>query len=156
MRQDALADAVGMAEGYGAKAKDIVLKVGSALAELHSQIFPKEPLPETVVGLADVFRAEPSPFAKYSRTQTAVGSQLTIAIAAAHGVPEAELEKATSSFPVREDGTEVDLAPFIKAALPLAQSLAKLLDARAARVAAARAKRLAARAKKSTPSAPVE
>jgi hypothetical protein len=36
MRLDALADAVGMAEGYGAKAKDIVSKATVALAELHS------------------------------------------------------------------------------------------------------------------------
>jgi hypothetical protein len=86
-----------------------------------------------------------------------VGSQLTLAIAAAHGVASAELQKVASGFPAREDGTEVDLAPFIKAAQPLAQSLAKLLDARAARVAAARAKKSAARAKKSaTLSAPVE
>jgi hypothetical protein len=74
MRLDALADAMGMAEGYCAKAKDIVSKATAALAELHSLMFPKEPLPVTLEGLTDVFRAEPSPLAEYSRTQTAVGS----------------------------------------------------------------------------------
>jgi hypothetical protein len=156
MRLDALADAIGMAEGYAAKAKEIVSKATTALAKLHSQMFPKDPLPETLEGLTDVFWAEPSPLVEYSRSQTVVGSQLTLAVAAAHGVATAELQRVTSGFPTRADGTEVDITPFIKASQPMAQNLAKLLDARAARAAAARAKRTAARAKKSsTPSATV-
>jgi hypothetical protein len=63
-----------MEKGYGAKAKDIVSKATATLADLHWQMFPKEPLPETLEGLADVFRGEPSPLTEYSSTQTIVGS----------------------------------------------------------------------------------
>jgi hypothetical protein len=152
-----LADAAGMAEGYSAKAKEVISKVTNALAELHGHMFPKESTPPMLEVLAEVFQAEPSPLVEYSHAQSVVGSQITLALIVAHGVPEANLEKATSSFPTKADGTEIDLGPFYKSTKPMAKHLAEMLDARAAAKAAAQAKKATARAKKfSTPSAAVE
>jgi hypothetical protein len=81
---------------------------------------------------------------------------MTLVMAAAHGIPEADLQKATTSFPAKADGTEVVLTPFIKTVKPMAKRLAALLDAKAAKLAAAQAKKAEARTKKSaTPSAAI-
>jgi hypothetical protein len=105
LRSDARADSVRLAEGYKANAKDVILKAASALAEIHAHMILKEPIPETLEGVADVFRAEPSPLTEYSHTQTVVGSQMTLALAAAHEIPEADLQRVTSSFPTNADRT---------------------------------------------------
>jgi hypothetical protein len=91
LRMDALGNRVGMAEGYRSKAKEVVSKASTVLTELYTHMFPKDKVPQTLEGLADVFRAEPSPLAEYSHTQTICGAQITLAMAATHGVPEVAL-----------------------------------------------------------------
>jgi hypothetical protein len=48
MRSDALTDAVRIAEGCGAKAKDVISKASVALAELYSHMFLQDALPKTL------------------------------------------------------------------------------------------------------------
>jgi hypothetical protein len=157
LHSDALADAVGQAEGYNSKARAVISKAENGLAELHGHMFPKDLTPPTLERLAEVFQAEPSPLVEYSHAQTFVGSQVTLALTAVHGVSEADLERVTSSFPTKADGTEVDLGPFYKSTKPMAKRLVKMLDTRAATKAAALAEKVAARAKKSmNPSTTVE
>jgi hypothetical protein len=62
-------------------------------------MFPKENLPESLEELVGVFCAEPSPLEDYSHAQMVCGSQITLALAMSHGVPEADLKQATSGFP---------------------------------------------------------
>jgi hypothetical protein len=82
---------------------------------------------------------------------------MTLALAVAHRIPKADLQRVTSGFITNADGTEVALIPFIKSTKPMAKRLATILDAKVAEVAAAQAKKAAARAKKSaTPSTAVE
>jgi hypothetical protein len=47
LRTDILADAMGMAEGYIAKAKDVILKAVGALFKLHVHMFPKDKAPQS-------------------------------------------------------------------------------------------------------------
>jgi hypothetical protein len=54
------------------------------------------------------------------------------------------MEKATSSFPTKADGTELDLDPFYKSTKPMAKRLAEMLDARTAAKAATQVKKAAA------------
>jgi hypothetical protein len=139
-RTDALANTVAATEGYGTRANEAILKAAGTLAELHKNMFPKEDPPKLLDELVEVFYVEPSPLEEYSHSQTVCGSQITLALAMAHGVPEEELKKATSGFPKKPNGIEVDLSPYVKSAKPLAKQLAWLVERKAAEKAAAKAR----------------
>lgn len=126
-RSDPLLDAMSVLEGNSVRARNLLTRSRRAFKRLHGDIFPKKEVPADFNDLVAVFNADPSPLLDYSRVQTKTGSEITMALAMAHG-SNVDWEKVSSSLPIDETG-EVPLKPFLKKAKKHSKLLVAMLEA---------------------------
>ena len=103
-------------------------KLRLVLSDFFKMMFPEWEVPNGIDALVSAFMGTPA-LVDFSRAQTLSGAEAVLTLAGAHGI-EANFEAAFSGVPVDADGEEVDLGPFEAKAIPLAEKLLSMLEAR--------------------------
>ena len=92
-------------------------------------MFPEHLVPNNIDGLISTFLGIGA-LIDFSRAQTLSGAETVVTLAQAHGI-EANFNAAFSGVPMDSNGEEVDLEPFHRNAIVLAEKLLAMLEARA-------------------------
>ena len=129
LRVNALVDSVASTEDQVSKTRATTGKLWLILNKLHRMMFPMQEVPTGLEDLIKVFLGTPA-LVEFSRAQTLSGAEAVLTLAGAHGV-NVDFRRVFSKVPTDEQGSEVDLEPFVAEAKPLAEQLLELLERRA-------------------------